>query len=172
MRAWWRGHAPRSSRRKHDAADVAFRGQEEDLGPAAPLTAETRGPWPLGDDPVGGEAGQPDSLGRDVFVRRVSSVLNRVRQQTESSVIAIVADWGAGKTSMVNLVQEALEADRSGWLIAEYNPWSYSDLESLIMGFFAELRAAIPKDERWDQARERLGGLATDTAEQDRGEEA
>jgi predicted KAP-like P-loop ATPase len=81
---------------------------------------------------------------------------------------------GAGKTSIVNLVREALEesADRSGWLIAEYNPWSYSDLESLIMGIFAELRAAIPKDERWDQTRERLGGLATDTAEQDRGEEA
>src|SRR5271154_7021110 len=84
MRAWWRGHEP-GSRRGHDAADVALRGQVEDPGVAAPLAAETRSSWPLGDDPVGGEAGQPDSLGRGAFVRHVTAVLNRVRQQTESS---------------------------------------------------------------------------------------
>jgi hypothetical protein len=127
---------------------------------------ETRGSWPLGDDPVGGKASQPDSLGRSDFIRHVAAVLNRVRQQTESSVIGVVADWGAGKTSIVNLVREALErpTDDSGWLIAEYNPWSYSDLESLIMGFFAELRAAIPKDGQWDQTRERIGGFAAAVA--------
>ena len=32
------------------------------------------------------------------------------------------------------------------------------------MGFFAELRAAIPEGGRWDQTRERIGGLATAVA--------
>lgn len=165
MRTWWRGHEP-GSRRGHDAADVALRGQVDGPGVAAPLTAEPRSSWPLGDDPVGGEAGQADSLGRGTFVRHITAVLNRVRQQTESSVIGVVADWGAGKTSIVNLVRDTLEepTDSSGWLIAEYNPWNYSDLESLITGFFAELRLAIPKDGQWDQTRERIGGLATAVA--------
>jgi len=166
MPAWRRGHAPGSRRRGHDAAGVVLCGQEEDPGVTAPLAAETRSSWLLGDDPVGGKVGQPDSLGRSTFVLHVAAVLNRVRQQAGSSVIGVVADWGAGKTSIVNLVREALEepADSSGWLIAECNPWNYSDLESLITGFFAELRAVIPKDRQWDQTRERIGGLATAVA--------
>ena len=122
-----------------------------------------RTPWPLGDDPVGGENG-PDTLGRAQFVRHVAAVLNRVRQQAESSVIGVVADWGAGKTSIVNMVREVLKTENDGWLITEYNPWSYSDLESLVMGFFAELRGVIPKGDRWDDTRKRVGGLATAVA--------
>jgi hypothetical protein len=125
-----------------------------------------RTPWPLGDDPVGGEHG-PDTLDRAEFVRHVAAVLNRVRQQTESSVIGIVADWGAGKTSIVNMVREALKeptTESDGWLLAEYNPWSYSDLDSLMMGFFAELHTVLPKDAQWAETRKRIGGLATAVA--------
>jgi hypothetical protein len=125
-----------------------------------------RTPWPLGDDPVGGENG-PDTLDRTDFVWHVAAVLNRVRRQTESSVIGVVADWGAGKTSIVNMVREVLKEPTTGsdgWLIAEYNPWSYSDLDSLIMGFFAEMHAVIPKGAKWNETRKHIGGLATAAA--------
>jgi len=122
--------------------------------------------WPLGDDPVGGVHG-PDTLDRGDFVRHVAAVLNRVRQQTESSVIGVVADWGAGKTSIVNMVRAELKessTESDGWLIAEFNPWSYSDLDSLLLGFFAELHAVLPTDGKWKNTRERIGGLATAVA--------
>jgi hypothetical protein len=128
-------------------------------------SAVERTPWPLSDDPVGGGNGL-DTLDRGDFVRHVAAVLNRIRQQTESSVIGVVADWGAGKTSIINLVREVLEkpADDGGWLIAECNPWSYSDLDSLVLGFFAELHAVLPKDAKWNETRKRIGSLAAAVA--------
>jgi hypothetical protein len=165
MRAW----RPRRARsRRHLGADeiAAPLCEEDGASATGQAVVGTRDSRPLGDDPVGGENGQPDSLDRGAFVRQVAAVLNRVRRQGESSVIGVVADWGAGKTSIVNLVRESLKEQTgdASWLIAEYNPWSYSDLESLITGFFAELRSAIPKGERWDQTRERIGGLAAAVA--------
>ncbi|MEU7061688.1 P-loop NTPase fold protein [Streptomyces sp. NPDC046197] len=46
-----------------------------------------------------------------------------------------------------------------GWLIAELNPWLYSDLESLTLALFSEIREALPKDERWSEARQKIGGF-------------
>ena len=115
--------------------------------------------WPLGDDPVDGSSESPDTLDRIEFVQHIVTVLNRVRQQGESSVVGLVADWGAGKSSVINMVRRQLE-DAKGdesWLIAEYNPWNYSDLESLIIGFFAELRNAMPDEAQWSESRENIG---------------
>src|ERR1700677_1058105 len=110
--------------------------------------------------PVGGGAKRSgdteDILDRTDFVHHIVSVLDRVRQQGESSVIGLVADWGAGKSSVVNMTRRLLEEyqNEQSWLIAEYNPWNYSDFESLIMGFFAELRDAMPDNAQWGESRE------------------
>ena len=117
--------------------------------------------WPLGDDPIDG-VDSPDTLDRTDFVRHVVAVLGRVRRQGESSVVGLVADWGAGKSSIVNMVKGRLKKQPGEypWLIAEYNPWSYSDLDSLIFGFFGELRNAMPDDTQWSESREHIGKLA------------
>lgn len=118
--------------------------------------------WPLGDDPIDGDNESPDTLDRTDFVQHVVMVLDRVRQQGESSVVGLVADWGAGKSSIVNMTRRQLEKAQGdgAWLIAEYNPWSYSDIDSLITGFFAELRNAMPEDGQWSESRENIGRLA------------
>ena len=118
--------------------------------------------WPLGDDPIDGSDSSPDILDRSEFVRHIVAVLDRVRRQGESSVVGLAADWGAGKSSVVNMTKRLLEEDQSdrSWLIAEYNPWNYSDFESLIMGFFAELRDAMPDNAQWSESRENMGKLA------------
>lgn len=43
--------------------------------------------------------------------------------------------------------------------VAELNPWLYSDLESLTLALFSEIREALPKSERWSEAREKIGGF-------------
>ena len=111
------------------------------------------------DDPVDGTEDAPDVLGRRAYAEHVVALLERVRGQSESSVLATIAPWGAGKSSVLAMTISLLKArgDANGWLVAEYNPWSYSDLESLVQGFFAELRQALPKDDRWSEARRQLG---------------
>jgi hypothetical protein len=114
------------------------------------------------DDPVDGTEDAPDMLGRRAYAEHVVALLERVRGQSNSSVLAMIAPWGAGKSSVLAMTISLLKAraDADGWLVAEYNPWTYSDLESLTLGFFAELRQALPEDDRWNQTRQNLGDLA------------
>jgi hypothetical protein len=121
----------------------------------------------LSDDPVDGSAEAPDLLDRREYVDHVVELLDQVRAQGPSSVLSLIADWGAGKSSIVNMLKRCLISDEPGrekWLIAEFNPWIHSDLESLIYGFFAELREALPKEDKWNNTRERIGAFAKQAA--------
>ncbi|MBA2529975.1 MAG: KAP family NTPase [Euzebyales bacterium] len=113
----------------------------------------------FGDDPRTGEADAPDVLGRTTLATHVVALLDRVRSHSPSSVLAVIASWGAGKTTLLNLVSRHLREQNSNWLIGEYNPWLYSDLDSAIHGFFASLRDALPEEDRWSEARARIGQL-------------
>ncbi|MGV4988705.1 P-loop NTPase fold protein [Streptomyces sp. NRAIS4] len=103
----------------------------------------------------------PDLLGHGQYAQHVISLLDRVRDQTETGVLALIGPWGSGKSSVLGKVTRRLrETDNDeGWLIAELNPWLYSDLESLTLALFSEIREALPKDERWSEARQKIGGF-------------
>jgi energy-coupling factor transporter ATP-binding protein EcfA2 len=113
----------------------------------------------LSDDPLEGRSATgEDSYNRRPYVEAVLKVLFRTREQSESSVLALVGAWGSGKSTVLNMLQVALEkqAKHDGsqkWLVATFNPWVYSDLLSLQSGFFSELRAALPRENRWKDAR-------------------
>lgn len=116
----------------------------------------------LSDDPRDGSAERPDQLGRADFVRHITTLLDSVRTQSESSVMALIGDWGSGKSSILEILRRDLAA-RSGvgaWLVAEFNPWSYPDPTSMQRGFFAELLTALPKEDRPQGARAKVGALA------------
>ncbi|MET9412208.1 P-loop NTPase fold protein [Streptomyces sp. NPDC002935] len=102
-----------------------------------------------------------DLLGHGQYAQHVISLLDRVRAQTETGVLALIGPWGSGKSSVLGKVTRRLrEADNDeDWLVAELNPWLYSDLESLTLALFSEIREALPKDERWSDARQKIGGF-------------
>jgi hypothetical protein len=103
----------------------------------------------------------PDLLGHGQYAQHVLSLLDRVRAQTETGVLALIGSWGSGKSSVLGKVTRRLRETENGegWLIAELNPWLYSDLESLTQALFSEIREALPKDERWSEVRQRIGGF-------------
>ncbi|MER7316466.1 MULTISPECIES: KAP family P-loop NTPase fold protein [Streptomyces] len=103
----------------------------------------------------------PDLLGHGQYAQHVISLLDRVRAQTETGVLALIGPWGSGKSSVLGKVTRRLRetANDDGWLVAELNPWLYSDLESLTLALFSEIREALPNDGRWSEAREKIGGF-------------
>ncbi|MFD8001174.1 P-loop NTPase fold protein [Streptomyces mirabilis] len=103
----------------------------------------------------------PDLLGHGQYAQHVISLLDRVRDQTETGVLALIGPWGSGKSSVLGKVTRRLRetGNGEGWLTAELNPWLYSDLESLTLALFSEIREALPNDERWSEARQKIGGF-------------
>lgn len=104
---------------------------------------------------------EPDLLGRGQYAQHAVELLGRVRAQTETGVLALIGPWGSGKSTVLGRVIRLLQGQdsRQNWLIAELNPWLYSDLDSLTAALFSEIRAALPKGERWSEIRQRIGGF-------------
>ncbi|NEE12082.1 hypothetical protein G3M58_37205 [Streptomyces sp. SID7499] len=122
----------------------------------------------LGDDPVDAAG---DELDRKRFSEHMIRVINRVRTQSESSVIALIGPWGSGKSSILGMVKDSIdelsvaEDDQSPeWRVADFNPWIHSDSLSMYVGFYSELRACLPGSERWSEARESIGSWIQNAA--------
>ncbi|ARF83165.1 P-loop NTPase fold protein [Kitasatospora aureofaciens] len=109
------------------------------------------------DDPVDGSADLPDLLGYERYAGHAVRLLEDVREQSESGVLALIGPWGSGKSSVLKMVLHRLgRAEPVSWSVAELNPWLYSDLDSLTAALFSEIRAALPKGDRWSVAREKV----------------
>ncbi|MGW5336789.1 KAP family P-loop NTPase fold protein [Streptomyces bauhiniae] len=103
-----------------------------------------------------------DRLEREGFAKRTVSALTEIRQQSKSSVAGLIAPWGAGKSTTLEMIVKGLEQhDPDPWVVVDLNPWLYSDVESLQLGFFVSLREALPRGKKWGKKRERVGNFFT-----------
>ncbi len=96
------------------------------------------------------KAGQPiqdrdeDSLGRWPFALSLAEAILGY-QETESIAIGLYGTWGAGKTSVLNLLEHAIYlrsveiSPQRRPVIVHFNPWHYSDQNQLIAMFFRDL---------------------------------
>jgi hypothetical protein len=55
-------------------------------------------------------------------------------------VIGICGEWGAGKTSYINLMKPELQKNS---IVIDFNPWMFSDSYNLVSLFFTEMAAQI-----------------------------
>lgn len=115
------------------------------------------------DDPVDGTQARQDRLGRDQYAQHVAAIVDRVRDNSRSSVMSLVGPWGSGKSSVLELAKTHLTAPgrTPNWIVTEFTPWLYQDLEAMQLGFFSALRGALPKSERWNDTRKNLGALGS-----------
>ena len=59
--------------------------------------------------------------------------------------MAVVGEWGAGKTSVLNMVAETLRGDAP--TVLEFNPWLFGGADDLMTRFFSELGAQLNQNE-------------------------
>ena len=83
-----------------------------------------------------------DLLKRSKFVERIVREIDMI-DASQGYVMAVMGQWGSGKTSVLNLVKERLS--NSGTILVEYNPWLLSGVEELVDGLFREINAKLNK---------------------------
>lgn len=106
----------------------------------------------LSDDPIAEPS--EDELGRGDFVAQTSRLIRAVASGSNSTVFGLVAPWGAGKTSLLNLIRTELECEN--WGVVEFNPWEVADIDSLTREFIVTLSAALPANDKGARAKEAL----------------
>ncbi|MBL7066248.1 MAG: hypothetical protein ISS29_00080 [Candidatus Marinimicrobia bacterium] len=82
-----------------------------------------------------------DKFNRWPFAQKIAqTIINR--KDTSNMVISILGPWGDGKTSILNLIEYAL--NETEFIIPiKFNPWRFEDDKQLIMMFFSVLRETL-----------------------------
>jgi hypothetical protein len=107
------------------------------------------------DDPINNI--DDDKLNRVAFSRQIVNVCNQVASQSKTTVMALIGPWGSGKSSVLELIRNELKQDLEHWRVVNFNPWLFSDIESLLLNFFGELASALPPDKGVKRLRQKLG---------------
>src|SRR3989338_2206611 len=90
------------------------------------------------DKPI--ETEKDDFLGRKRFSQHLGKALLDWKEK-ESLVIAIYGEWGSGKSSVINLASGNIKKSdhENKPTIIEFNPWIFSEEDSLGKHFFNEI---------------------------------
>ena len=88
------------------------------------------------------ERREDDRLGRRSFAEAIAKQILTVRVE-HGFTFAVVGQWGSGKTSVLNMVAEALLDDGDGTAVLHFNPWLFSGAADLITRFFGELSVQL-----------------------------
>lgn len=99
------------------------------------------------DTPI--KAREQDLIGRTPFAERLADILKSAAGP-ESLVIGLYGPWGSGKTSVINLVENALsrkdDDGKAGVSVVRFEPRNYLTSEQLLAQFLKEVGSALDKD--------------------------
>lgn len=95
-----------------------------------------------------------DKLNRGMFAKSLAKTISQYSFPS-SFTIGLYGEWGSGKTSLVNMMLEAVEDIDNSAIILRFNPWLCTDPKQLITQFFKQMATAIklkkPKAEKaWE----------------------
>ena len=115
----------------------------------------------LSDQPI--RTREKDELEASAFAQRLVKPL--VEWPTEQSlVLGLFAPWGAGKSSVLNLLWSELRQwkgpDGRRAIPVRFNPWLYSDTPTLLSSFFGTLATAASSSEWLDRERRKAAADA------------
>jgi len=101
-----------------------------------------------------------DELGRAQFAAEIANAIHAWRN-TSSLVFALVGPWGNGKTSVKNMVVEALErkAHPAKPAVLQFVPWEWAAQGRIVPAFFEELAALLNIADSTSAVRERADKL-------------
>ncbi len=108
---------------------------------------------------------EQDRLGRRPLAEAIAQQV-RVVPAEHGFTIAVVGEWGSGKTSVLNMVAETLQDDATPPAILRFNPWLFGSADDLVPRFFRELSAQLgqSRSERLKDVAKALSNLGQSLA--------
>ncbi len=100
-------------------------------------TEDNKGPSLICDNPIKEE--RSDSYNRKGYCKIVAQKVRNNFHEEGAFVIGIWGDWGAGKTSFLNLVKSQLKDTDADIIKFDFNPWKSSSPSNIITDFFSLL---------------------------------
>ena len=98
---------------------------------------------------------EEDLLGRSHFAGSLASAIKGWKGN-ESLVVALHGPWGSGKSSIKNMVLEALRhSDKTSHIVLEFNPWQWAGHEELAHAFFHEVGLALGRADTSKEGKKR-----------------
>jgi hypothetical protein len=88
-----------------------------------------------------------DLLSRDHFVSVVTNIVESKIQQKEGYSFAIDGEWGCGKTTVLDMLQERL---KNRYLVIRYNCWKYDFYEEPLIALLSEFAKAINSEQAFE----------------------
>ena len=88
------------------------------------------------------ERGDEDRLDRRSLAGAITKQILTLHLK-QGFTLAVLGEWGSGKTSILNMVSETLLDDGDGAAVLRFNPWLFSSAADLIPRFFGELSAQL-----------------------------
>lgn len=96
-----------------------------------------------------------DSFQRYGFSKRIAeTIIQRVGH--DGIVLGLYGAWGEGKTSILNFISKELSNDDS-IIQMKFNPWRYTDEDSLIKAFFSNIATTLNKE--LNSGKEKVGNF-------------
>lgn len=130
-----------------DRENAAFRGRRAQLRTGEVVALDNPNLSLATDTPI--KVREQDLIGRIPFAERLADILKSAAG-TESLVIGLYGPWGSGKTSVINLVENALsrkdDDEKAGVSVVRFEPWNYLTAEQLLAQFLKEVGSALDKD--------------------------
>ncbi|WP_239373550.1 KAP family P-loop NTPase fold protein [Snodgrassella gandavensis] len=84
---------------------------------------------------------EEDKFSRKKFAERVAQVIAK-REDPSGLVIGLYGVWGAGKTSVLNFIEESLKFEKKVICI-KFNPWRFGSEDDLLKEFFFTIAEAL-----------------------------
>lgn len=88
-----------------------------------------------------------DFLSRDQFISIVSNIVDSKIRQKEGYSFAIDGEWGCGKTTVLDILEERLKCR---YLVVRYNCWKYDFYEEPLIALLSEFARAINSEQSFD----------------------
>lgn len=95
-----------------------------------------------GERPIKGRV--EDGLDRSRFVERVTdALLDSKSKRARGVVLGITGQWGSGKSSVLNLIEEEIRRRNRRSVVIRFDPWVISGQQELIPAFLREAAGTI-----------------------------